>query len=152
MSLPILVKDFFIDPSQIVEAWSQGADAILLITRILHPARLSELNGVVRKLGLSSLFEVHSKEEVDRALEAGAEIIGINNRDLDRLEVTLDTTRHLVESVPDDVLVISESGISRREEIEELSRLGVDAFLIGGALLASDDPARLLRTLTGTGK
>ena len=149
VSLPVLVKDFVLDPYQVVEARAFGADALLLVTRILEPSALAELLEQTRALGMSALVEVHTKEDVDKALAAEADIIGINNRNLDTLEVSLDTTRDLIDTIPDDALVISESGIGQRDQIEELSSLGVDAFLIGGALLESEDPAQLLRTLLG---
>ncbi|MFQ5511332.1 MAG: indole-3-glycerol-phosphate synthase [Candidatus Krumholzibacteriia bacterium] len=149
IGLPVLVKDFFVDPYQILEARSAGADAVLLISRILPVDVLSSLIERTRSLGIAALVEVHSREDVGRALEAGAPIFGINNRNLGSLEVSLDTTRDLIGLVPGDALVVSESGISCREQIEALSALGVGAFLIGGALLNSTDPGRLLATLVG---
>ncbi len=147
--LPILVKDFVIDPYQILEARSAGADAVLLISRILQVEELASFVELTHSLGMDALVEVHSKEDVGKALEAGAAIIGINNRDLHSLEVSLDTTRDLIGVIPDEALVVSESGISRREHIESLSALGVGAFLIGGALLESAEPGALLQTLLG---
>jgi indole-3-glycerol phosphate synthase len=151
VSLPILVKDFVIDPYQILEARSAGADAVLLISRILQVEELASFIELTHSLGMDALVEVHSKEDVGKALEAGAPVIGINNRDLRSLEVSLDTTRDLIGLIPDEALVVSESGITRREHIEMLSALGVGAFLIGGALLESADPGALLRTLLGRG-
>jgi len=152
VSLPVLVKDFIFDPYQIYEARAFGADAVLLIAKMLGREALVELITLTRELGMCPLVEVHSADELDLAQRAGAVIIGINNRDLDSLEVSLETTRRLIGEVQEGTIVISESGISQREEIEELSALGVDAFLIGGALLESDDPGALLRELVGPGQ
>lgn len=149
INIPLLVKDFVLDPYQIFEARVHGADAILLIGRILTPHTLASMIEIVRGLGADALVEVHSKEEMQTALDAGADIIGINNRDLDSLEVSLDLSRKLALMVPSDVITVAESGIYHRDEIEELTALGVDAFLIGGALLESTDPERLLKQLLG---
>ena len=147
VQLPVLVKDFIVDPYQVFEARAAGADAVLLISRILTEDTLTSLIELTRTLGMQSLVEVHSAEDVEKALLAGAPIIGINNRDLDTLQVSRDTTRNLIGVIPQEAIIVSESGISRREHVEELSQLGVDAFLIGGALLESNDPGALLRTL-----
>jgi indole-3-glycerol phosphate synthase len=149
VSIPILVKDFVIDPYQLYEARAFGADAVLLITRILHRDALAALLELAVHLGMQALVEVHGADEAKLAYEIGARIIGINNRDLESLEVSLDTTRALAGRLPADALIVSESGIQSRTDIEELSSLGVDAFLIGGALLQSDDPGGLLRELLG---
>ena len=148
-TLPVLVKDFVFDPYQVYEARSFGADALLLIVRLLDRALLQDLLALTGELGMQALVEVHSEDEIHSAREAGARIIGINNRDLDSLEVSLDATRRLADRIAGKALVVSESGISTREQIEELSALGVDAFLIGGALLSSQDPGAKLRTLLG---
>ena len=149
VNLPLIAKDFNIDPYQIIEARSYGADAALLISRILGPELLASLLNLVHSLGMAALVECHSRDDVEKALDAGARIVGINNRDLDTLTLSLDTTRQLVPDIPDNVVIVSESGIYNRDEIEELSSLGVHAFLIGGSLLESDDPGALLRELTG---
>jgi len=148
VKLPLLVKDFVIDPYQIYEARAFGADAILLIARILDRDNLTSLLELAHSLGVEALVECHSRDEIGEAGAAGARIVGINNRDLDKLTVSLDTTRRLAQIVPDDVLVVSESGIHQRSEIEELSRCGVDAFLVGGALLESENPGALLKELS----
>lgn len=149
ITVPLLVKDFFFCPYQIYEARVFGADAVLLISRVVSAEELAGLNALTRELGMHSLVEVHSEEDLAKAENAGASIIGINNRDLDSLEVSLDTTRRLIKHVSSDALIVSESGIRSRDHIEELSALGVDAFLIGGALLESPDPGGLLRELLG---
>jgi len=149
ISIPILVKDFILDEYQVIEARAFGADGLLLIARILDRQKLVALLELTDELGMQALVEVHDKKDLKKALDAGAHTIGINNRDLDSLEVKLDTTRQLVGLVPDGTTVVSESGIEGRSEILELSRLGVNAFLVGGALLESDDPAKLLRKLLG---
>lgn len=151
VQLPVLVKDFILDPYQVFEARAAGADAVLLISRIVTVDTLAALLELTHSLGMHSLVEVHSADDVEKALLAGAPVVGINNRDLDSLEVSLGTTRNLIRVIPQEAVIVSESGISRREHIEELSALGVDAFLIGGALLQSSDPGALLRTLAGGG-
>lgn len=149
VSIPILVKDFILDEYQVFEARAYGADGLLLIARILDSQKLAELHALTDELGMQALVEVHDKNDLKKALDAGAHTIGINNRDLDSLEVRLDTTRRLIKHIPDATTVVSESGIRGRSEILEFSRLGVNAFLVGGALLESDDPAKLLRQLLG---
>ncbi len=147
--LPVLVKNFVIDSYQVLEARAGGADALLLIARILPLSELSELLDLTHALKMSALVECHDEEEIEKASAAGAKIIGINNRDLGTLEVSLETTRRLVSRIPDGVLSVCESGIKSREAIETLLPLGVDAFLVGGALLDSDDPGAKLQELLG---
>jgi len=149
-SLPVLVKEFVIDPYQLVEARAAGADAALLIVRLLGKTQLTSMLGTVRELGMCALVETHTGKEVRTALDAGADIVGINNRDLDRMEVSLDTTRRLAGKVPEGVLVVSESGIRSRDDIEDLTAHGAHAFLVGNALLASEDPEAKLRELVGS--
>jgi indole-3-glycerol phosphate synthase len=148
-TLPILVKDFIIDSHQVLEARAAGADAVLLIARILSANQLASLLALAERTGMSGLVECHDEEDVEKAADAGASIVGINNRDLGTLEVSLDTTRRLIPRIPEGTVCVSESGIHRREEIESLRSLGVDAFLIGGALLSSDEPGHVLRILLG---
>jgi indole-3-glycerol phosphate synthase len=148
VSLPVLVKDFFVDPYQIYEARAHGADAVLLIARLLDERTLRSLYDLVRGLGMHALVEVHDRADLARAKACGAGIIGINNRDLDNFQVSIDTTRALIAEAG-DATVVAESGIGDRQTIEELSALGVDAFLIGGALLQSEDPGALLSELLG---
>jgi indole-3-glycerol phosphate synthase len=151
VSLPVLVKDFLIDRYQIFEARAYGADAVLLIVRLLDLDRLTELLGLVRQLGMSALLETHNEAEVAMALQARGTIVGVNNRNLDTLEVSLETTRRLAKLVPSDVTLVSESGIRERGDIEDLSAAGVNAFLVGGTLLNSEDPGGTLRSLRGQG-
>lgn len=151
VTLPVLAKDFILDEYQVAEARAAGADALLLIVRILDDARLRGLLGTIRDMGMSALVECHDADEVSRAVAAGADLIGINNRNLDSMSVSVDTCRRLVGLVPESTVCVAESGISRYEIIEELSIVGVDAFLIGGALLNAEDPAAKLKELCGDG-
>lgn len=149
-TLPIIRKDFIVDPYQLYEAAVHGADAVLLIVRALDARRLRELYEEARALDLDCLVEVHDAEELERALEEiDAEVIGINNRDLDEQRVDIQTTFELMPDVPAGKTVVAESGISGREELAELERVGVDAVLIGGALMLADDPEAKTRELTG---
>jgi indole-3-glycerol phosphate synthase len=148
--LPILRKDFIVDPYQLYEAAISGADAVLLIVRALSDDDLHSLYAEARGLDLDCLVEVHDERELERALEADAEVIGINNRNLDEGTVDVATTYELMPDVPAGKTVVAESGISERAELEELERVGVDAVLIGGALMGSEDPEAKVRELTGT--
>jgi indole-3-glycerol phosphate synthase len=147
--LPIIRKDFIVDPYQLYEAAVYGADAVLLIVRALHDRDLRALYEEARALDLDCLVEVHNAEELERALEVDAEVIGINNRDLDEQRVDIQTTFELMPDVPAGKTVVAESGISGREELMELDRVGVDAVLIGGALMKAPDPELKTRELTG---
>jgi indole-3-glycerol phosphate synthase len=148
-SLPIIRKDFIVDPYQLYEAAVNGADAVLLIARALDDDELRRLNEEARALDLDTLVEVHDAEELERALAADAEVIGINNRDLDEMVVDVNTTYELMPDVPAGKTVVAESGISGREELEELDRVGVDAVLIGGSLMTAPNPELRLLELTG---
>lgn len=148
-SLPILAKDFVIDPYQVMSARAAGADAILLIVRLLDLERMRHLLAVTADLGMAALVETHSEDEILAAIAANASIIGINNRDLDTMAVSLDTTRRLAGLIPDGIVRVSESGISTRADIDDLMQHGAMTFLVGGSLLSADDPAAVLRTLTG---
>lgn len=147
--LPVLVKDFIIDSSQILAAWAAGADAVLLIARMLEPDQLARLLAEVHELGLTALVECHDAVDITRSLAAGAVIIGINNRNLATLTTDVGQTPLLLPLIPEGVITVSESGIDRRDQIEELAAAGADAFLIGHALLMSPDPGRKVRELTG---
>ena len=148
-TLPIIRKDFIVDPYQLYEAAVNGADAVLLIVRALDDRELRALYEEARALDLDCLVEVHNAEELEHALEVDVEVIGINNRDLDEQRVDIQTTFELMPDVPAGKTVVAESGISGREELMELDRVGVDAVLIGGALMAAADPERKTRELTG---
>ena len=147
--LPILRKDFIVDPYQLCEAAVHGADAVLLIVRALDDALLRRLYEEARGLDLDCLVEVHDAAELERALELDADVIGINNRNLDEGVVDVATTYELMPDVPAGKTVVAESGISARAELEELERVGVDAVLIGAALMVAADPETLARELTG---
>jgi indole-3-glycerol phosphate synthase len=147
--LPVLRKDFVIDEYQIVEARILGADAVLLIARILEDGRLREYSALAAALGMSALVEVHDGVELDRALRAGAALVGINNRDLDTFRTDLTTTLELAPRVPAGVTIVGESGIHTRDDVERLLEAGVHAFLIGEALMKTSDPAAKLKELTG---
>jgi indole-3-glycerol phosphate synthase len=148
--LPILRKDFIVDPYQLYEAAVHGADAVLLIVRALDDRELATMYLEARGLDLDCLVEVHDPGELQRALEIDADAIGINNRDLDTGTVDVTTTYELMPDVPAGKTVVAESGISSRAELEELERVGVDAVLIGGALMSAADPEAKARELTGT--
>jgi indole-3-glycerol phosphate synthase len=147
--IPVLRKDFIIDPYQIYEARVMGADALLLISRLLPVERLSEFIRITMSLGMWPLVEVHSQAELADALAAGAEIIGINNRDLKTFKTDIKTSRELAPFIPAGKTVISESGIRGREDVEILMQDGIHAFLIGEALMLAPDPGRKLRELSG---
>jgi indole-3-glycerol phosphate synthase len=147
VELPIIRKDFLVDPYQLVEARVAGADAALLIVAALGRERLEEMMQAAAELGLDTLVEVHDEDEVEVAVEAGAEIIGINNRDLHSLEVDLRTTFRLLADVPAGTVVVAESGISGRGDVRELEDAGVDAILVGEALMRVDDPRRAVEEL-----
>jgi indole-3-glycerol phosphate synthase len=146
--LPILRKDFTVDPYQLYEAAVNGADAVLLIVAALEDYQLTDLYDRARSLDLDCLVEVHDAEELERALELGADVIGINNRKLDDLSVDVATTSGLMPDIPAGKTVVSESGYDSREQFEELERIGVDAVLVGEALMRAPDPEALVRELT----
>jgi indole-3-glycerol phosphate synthase len=138
--LPILRKDFVVDPYQLYEAAANGADAVLLIVRALPGDALAELHAEALALDLDPLVEVHDEPELERALELDAAVIGINNRDLDSQQTDLTTTFKLMPDVPAGKTVVAESGITDPTELDELDRVGVDAVLIGEALMRAPDP------------
>jgi indole-3-glycerol phosphate synthase len=142
--LPVLRKDFIVDPYQLHEARAAGADAILLIVAALSQADLLALHELALGLGLDALVEVHDSRELDRALDAGARLIGVNNRDLRDFSVDVSRTFTLLERMPDDVTVVSESGIAEPAQLRELAEHGVDAVLVGEALMRAADPEQAL--------
>jgi indole-3-glycerol phosphate synthase len=148
--LPILRKDFTIDPYQLFEAKAYGADAVLLVVGALSKRDLASLHDIARDLLLDTIVEVHDEDELERALEIDAEVIGINNRNLENFSVSLDTTLELLPDVPAGKTVVSESGITTRAEIEELERVGVDAVLVGETLMRAPDPETAVRELAGS--
>jgi indole-3-glycerol phosphate synthase len=147
-ALPILRKDFIVDPYQVDESFAIGADAILLIVAALEDRQLAELHDQAVGLGLAVLVEVHDERELERALAVGAELIGINNRDLTTLQVDTGRTFELRERIPEGATVVAESGFSERAQIDELHAAGVDAVLIGEALMRSADIEAAVRALT----
>ena len=149
VKLPLLRKDFIVDPYQLYESAAFESDAILLIASVLSKETLSEFLEVTSLLGMEALVEVHTEEELGRSLEAGAEVIGINNRDLKTFKVDLGTTEKLIRKVPKGRVVVSESGIKSREDVERLASLGVHAVLIGQAFMESPDIEGKIRSLMG---
>lgn len=150
VNLPVLRKDFHVEAYQLWEARAAGADAVLLIAAALQPAEFLCLMELSRELRLAVLAEVHARQELEMVLERGAEIVGINNRDLQSFEVSLEATFGLVPAVPPEAVLVSESGISRPEEVERLAAAGVDAILVGEGLLRHVDVGDALRSLVGT--
>jgi indole-3-glycerol phosphate synthase len=148
--LPILRKDFTIDPYQLYEAVAAGADAVLLVVATLDPSELAQLHTAAAELDLDCLVEVHDAAELEVALAVDADVIGINNRDLSSFEVDLARTFDLLPDVPAGKTVVSESGIATREQVEELERVGVDAVLIGETLMRAHDPEQACRDLAQT--
>jgi indole-3-glycerol phosphate synthase len=146
-SLPILRKDFIVDPYQVPESLAAGADAILLIVAALTESELSELHRQARALGLSVLVEVHDEHELEAAAAIGAELIGINNRNLATLSVETTRTFELLPLIPAGALVVAESGFRARDELDQLERAGVDAVLIGEALMRAPDVEAAVREL-----
>lgn len=143
----LLRKDFVVDPYQVAEARAAGADAVLLIVACLDDASLRALLAETRALGMEALVEVNSESEMERAAAVGARLIGINNRNLHDFSVDLSTTERVVARRPPGALVAALSGIERREDVERFARVGVEAVLVGEALMRSPDPARLIRDL-----
>ena len=147
VSLPVLRKDFTIHPSQILEAAAHGADAILLIAAILSTRQIRDFRETAARYRLSALVEVHNRRELDMAIDAGADLIGVNNRNLVTFEVTLDTSLSLAEHMQPAALLVSESGIHDAADILRLRAAGYHAFLVGEHLMKSPDPTGALRNL-----
>ena len=145
--LPLLRKDFIIDPYQLYETAQAGADAILLIAAILDPPLLKQWIKLAGELGLDALVEVHTLPELRTALEADARIIGVNNRDLTTFHVDISTSVHLAPHVPDSIILISESGIQTPDDVRMLREAGFDALLIGELFMRADNPGKSLREL-----
>jgi len=146
-ALPVIRKDFMCDPYQIVESRALGADCVLLIVSALEDALLQELADTARRYDLDALLEVHNREELERALRLRLPLIGINNRDLKRFVTDIDTTLGLLRDIPPDRLVVTESGISSREQVQKLRAREVNAFLVGEAFMREPDPGAKLRAL-----
>jgi indole-3-glycerol phosphate synthase len=146
--LPLLRKDFTVDPYQLYESKAAGADAVLLVVGSLEPEDLADLFGLAHDLDLDAIVEISRDEELEAALDVDADVIGINNRDLADFSVDLQRTYDLLADVPAGKTVVSESGIRYREQIEELEQVGVDAVLIGEPLMRAEDPEAAVRELT----
>jgi indole-3-glycerol phosphate synthase len=149
VDLPILRKDFHVDPYQVWEARAAGADAILLVVAALSTPELLDLLGLSRELNLAALAEVHTRQELETVLESGTQLVGINNRDLKSFAVSLETTFTLLPHVPTEVVLVSESGISQPGEVARLASAGVDSILVGEGLLRHADVGEALRRLVG---
>ena len=147
VSLPVLRKDFILEPYQVYESAAAGADALLLIVAALNDAELGSLIGLAYGLEIAALVEVHNEDEVTRALAAGARIVGVNNRDLRTFEVNLETSLRLRDRIPGGVLTVSESGIGTANDLDRLRGAGFDAVLIGERLITQHDPGRALEEL-----
>jgi indole-3-glycerol phosphate synthase len=148
--LPILRKDFTIDPYQLYEAKAAGADAVLLVVGAMTQGELASLYREAHALDLDAVVEIHNEEELDRALEVDADVLGINNRDLVDFSVDIQRTFDLLADIPAGKVVVSESGIQNRHQIDELEQVGVDAVLIGETLMRAEDPEAAVRELTSS--
>jgi len=148
-ALPVLRKDFMVDPWQLFEARAMGADCILLIAAILGDAELADFEATARSLGMAVLVEVHDRAELERALRLATPLIGINNRDLRTFEVSLDTTLAMLPAVPPERIVVSESGIHAPADVARLRAAGVRAYLVGEAFMRAPDPGAALASLIG---
>jgi indole-3-glycerol phosphate synthase len=146
-TLPALRKDFMYDPYQVVEARALGADCILIIMASVDDAQAAELEDTATQFGMDVLVEVHNREELDRGLRLKSPLLGINNRDLNTFETTLDTTRTLAKLVPEDKMIVAESGIFEPGDLADLARYGARAFLIGESLMRQDDVAAATRNI-----
>lgn len=148
VNLPVLRKDFIVDDFQIYESAAARADAILLIVAALNAEELRNFQSLARELGLDALVEVHDREELDTAVDIGANLIGVNNRNLKTFELSLDVSRDLIGHAPTDAVMITESGLRSYDEISELHELGYNGFLMGETLMRSGDPTSALTELT----
>jgi indole-3-glycerol phosphate synthase len=146
-SLPVIRKDFLVDPYQVVDARAIGADCILLIVAALDDGQIAELNAAALELGMDVLVEVHDRDELERALPLGSVLVGINNRNLHNFETRLETTWELLPHIPSDRVVITESGIHSRQDVEVMRAHDVHAFLVGEAFMRADEPGQRLAEL-----
>jgi indole-3-glycerol phosphate synthase len=151
-ALPVLRKDFIVDPWQVFEARAMGADAILLIAAALDVAEMVDFETIAQSLGMGVLVEVHDGEELDRALQLSTPLLGINNRNLRTFDVSLSTTLDLLDRIPPDRIVVTESGILSPDDVARMRDNDVHAFLVGEAFMRADDPGAALRALFGRGE
>jgi indole-3-glycerol phosphate synthase len=149
VSVPVLRKDFILDPVQVYEAKVVGASAVLLIVRVLEKSLLGELHTLAADLGLGTLVEVHDPSELEAALAIGAASVGVNSRDLTTFEVNVAGMRDVLRAIPSGTVAVAESGLARRADVERVAAWGADAVLVGTALARSDDPAGAVRALVG---
>ncbi len=147
--IPLLRKDFIVDEFQIAEAYMAGADFILLIAKALETKELKRLFDFAKNIGLEVLFEIHDREDLEKALEVGADIIGFNHRDLKTFKMNMDLSKELIPLLPEGVIVVAESGISDFEMVKKLHRNGVDAFLVGEHFMREDDIKKAVLNLKG---
>lgn len=148
VALPVLRKDFVLDPYQVYEGRAAGADAILLIVAALDETQLADLYALISELGMAALVEVHNEAELERALALDPALVGINNRDLKTFEVNLDTTRRLASRIPADITIVAESGIFSGADVQQMGHAGVHAVLVGEALVRAQDRAAAVRELS----
>jgi indole-3-glycerol phosphate synthase len=148
MPLPIMRKDFIVDPYQVYEARAAGADAILLIAAALGDAQLADLHALAHEVGLAALVEVHDEDEMERAARVGAPLLGVNNRDLKTFNIDLGTTARLAALAPEGVTLVAESGVRSAEDVRRMGALGVHAVLVGEALVKSNDVAEAVRAFS----
>jgi len=152
VSIPVLKKDFVIDEYQIVEGRAYGASAVLLLVSVLSTEMLERFIGLCRDLGMGALVEAYNEEEIKRALDAGAKTIGINNRDLKTFKVDIENTACLAEKIPEDKIIVGESGIKTRDDMLYLQKAGVDAALVGESIMTAEQPENVVKELLGYGK
>jgi indole-3-glycerol phosphate synthase len=151
VAVPVLRKDFLIHPAQVIEARAAGADAVLLIASAVSDTELKALLGAAADLGMAALVEAHGEDDLDRALHSEAELIGVNARDLETLDVDRERAARLLRRVPSDRIAVAESGLATPEDVRRVVDAGARAVLIGEALMRADDPAATLRELRGAG-
>ena len=151
-SLPVLRKDFIIDPYQVYETRAEETDALLLIVAALDDAQLTDLQALTHELGMSALVEVHDEAEVERALKVGATIIGVNNRDLKSFDVDLGTTARLAKLLPKDVILVAESGIATPADVAQMAQAGAHAVLVGESLVKSGEMASAVKQFSSVAR
>ncbi len=149
VTVPVLRKDFVFDPYQVYEGRAAGADALLLIAAVLADEQLADLHALVNELGMVALVEVHNEAELERVLRINPRLLGINNRDLRSFHVELATTQRLAAQVPDDVVLVAESGIKGRADLKKMAQAGAHAVLVGEALVQADDIGTKVREMSG---